>query len=56
MDINKVLSFFGPQVFKTVYASIQKAGDQGLSIKEVSQVTDIQGIYTIVSFHGNVHK
>lgn len=50
------VSFFGPQVFKTVYASIQKAGDQGLSIKEVSQVTDIQGIYTIVSFHGNVHK
>lgn len=44
--------FFGPQVFKTVYAAIQKAGGQGLSIKEVSHITDMPGIYTVVFFVG----
>ncbi|KAL5757388.1 hypothetical protein ACOSP7_019999 [Xanthoceras sorbifolium] len=39
----KVVSFFSPQVFKTVYAAIQKAGDQGLSIKEVYHVVDTSG-------------
>ncbi|XP_044496277.1 uncharacterized protein LOC123218747 isoform X2 [Mangifera indica] len=56
------VSFFGPQVFKTVYASIQKAGDQGLSIKEVSQVTDIQGekisecIINVLQAFGQAYK
>ncbi|KAK1577766.1 hypothetical protein Q3G72_024619 [Acer saccharum] len=39
----KEVSFFSPQVFKTVYAAIQKAGDQGLSIAEVSHVVDMPG-------------
>jgi hypothetical protein len=28
-----------PDVFRTIYAAIQKAGDQGLSMDEISQVT-----------------
>jgi general transcription factor 3C polypeptide 1 len=28
-----------PDVFRTIYAAIQKAGDQGLSMEEISQVT-----------------
>lgn len=43
----KEVSFVSPQVFKTVYAAIQKAGDQGLSIKEVSHVVDVPGMYSI---------
>ncbi|KAK2652182.1 hypothetical protein Ddye_012038 [Dipteronia dyeriana] len=39
----KEVSFFNPQVFKTVYIAIQKAGDQGLSIAEVSHVVDMPG-------------
>ncbi|PWA49195.1 B-block binding subunit of TFIIIC [Artemisia annua] len=34
---------FNPNLFKTVYSAIQKAGDQGLSMKEISQITDVQG-------------
>lgn len=34
---------FCPQIFKTVYSSIQKAGDQGLSMEEISKATNIQG-------------
>nr|XP_011467426.1 PREDICTED: uncharacterized protein LOC101308114 isoform X2 [Fragaria vesca subsp. vesca] len=32
-----------PEVFKAVYTAIQKAGDQGLSIEEVSRITNIPG-------------
>ncbi|KAK4854914.1 hypothetical protein QYF36_002408 [Acer negundo] len=39
----KEVSFFSPQVFKTVFAAIQKAGDQGLSMEEVSNVLDMPG-------------
>ncbi|TXG46422.1 hypothetical protein EZV62_028079 [Acer yangbiense] len=39
----KEVSFFSPQVFKTVFAAIQKAGDQGLSMEEVSHVLDMPG-------------
>ncbi|KAI9162251.1 hypothetical protein LWI28_025385 [Acer negundo] len=39
----KEVSFVSPQVFKTVYAAIQKSGDQGLSIAEVSHVVDMPG-------------
>ncbi|KAK2644053.1 hypothetical protein Ddye_019248 [Dipteronia dyeriana] len=39
----KEVSFFSPQVFKTVFAAIQKAGDQGLSMEEVSHVLDMLG-------------
>lgn len=34
---------FCPQIFKTVYSAIQKAGDQGLSMDEISKVTNTQG-------------
>ncbi|WOG99122.1 hypothetical protein DCAR_0518470 [Daucus carota subsp. sativus] len=34
---------FCPQIFRTVYSAIQKAGDQGLSMEEISMVTNIQG-------------
>ncbi|GKB03885.1 B-block binding subunit of TFIIIC [Tanacetum coccineum] len=34
---------FEPNLFKTVYSAIQKAGDQGLSMKGISQITDVQG-------------
>ncbi|XP_050234261.1 uncharacterized protein LOC126682580 [Mercurialis annua] len=30
--------FFTPEVFRTVYMAIQKAGDQGLSLEEVSKI------------------
>lgn len=33
-----------PEVFRTVYAAIKKAGDQGLSIEEVSEFINIPGI------------
>ncbi|KAJ4717806.1 B-block binding subunit of TFIIIC [Melia azedarach] len=39
----KQISFFSPQVFKAVYSAIQKAGDQGLGIKEVSCAVDMPG-------------
>lgn len=32
-----------PQVFKTVYSAIQKAGDQGLSMEEVSKLVNVRG-------------
>ncbi|XP_022723371.1 uncharacterized protein LOC111280346 isoform X2 [Durio zibethinus] len=32
-----------PEVFKAVYAAIQKAGDEGLAIREVSRVTNTLG-------------
>ena len=34
-----------PEVFKAVYTAIQKAGDQGLAIREVSRVTNTLGIH-----------
>ncbi|KAJ7951536.1 putative B-block-binding subunit of tfiiic protein [Quillaja saponaria] len=34
------------EVFRDVYEAIQKAGDQGLSMEEVSQVIDIPGVMT----------
>ncbi|XP_058005098.1 uncharacterized protein LOC110664370 isoform X2 [Hevea brasiliensis] len=34
----KQASLFNPEVFRTVFMAIQKAGDQGLSLEEVSQV------------------
>ncbi|XP_020533909.1 uncharacterized protein LOC105631676 [Jatropha curcas] len=34
----KQLSLFTPEVFRTVFKAVQKAGDQGLSLEEVSQV------------------
>lgn len=33
-----------PEIFRAVYAAIPKAGDQGLSIEEVSQVINIPGM------------
>ncbi|XP_059645446.1 uncharacterized protein LOC132287005 isoform X2 [Cornus florida] len=36
-------SAFCPELFRTVYSAIQKAGDQGLSMEEVSQVMHTQG-------------
>lgn len=33
-----------PEVLRAVYIAIQKAGDQGLSIEEVSRITNIPGI------------
>ncbi|KAL2516429.1 B-block binding subunit of TFIIIC [Forsythia ovata] len=32
-----------PEVFKTLYSAIQKSGDQGLSMKEISKVLSVQG-------------
>ncbi|GKD62679.1 hypothetical protein Tco_1300188 [Tanacetum coccineum] len=34
---------FNPDLFKTVYSAIQKAGDQGLHMKGISQIIDVQG-------------
>ncbi|KAJ0006939.1 hypothetical protein Pint_29068 [Pistacia integerrima] len=56
------VSFFSPKVFKTVYAAIQKAGDQGLSIKEVSHVIDMPGekipecIINVLQAFGRAYK
>lgn len=38
------VSVISPEVFRLVYSAIQLAGDQGLSIEEVSQVANLQGI------------
>lgn len=46
----KQISFFSPQVFKAVYSAIQKAGDQGLGIKEVSCAVDMPGIFAVFLF------
>ncbi|XP_076949107.1 uncharacterized protein LOC143621630 [Bidens hawaiensis] len=32
-----------PNLFKTVYSAIQKSGDQGLSMEEISRIIDVQG-------------
>ncbi|CAI9753733.1 unnamed protein product [Fraxinus pennsylvanica] len=32
-----------PEVFKTLYSAIQKSGDQGLSMKEISKVLNMHG-------------
>ncbi|VFQ59197.1 unnamed protein product [Cuscuta campestris] len=32
-----------PELFKAVYSAIQKAGDQGLSMKEISMIANLQG-------------
>ncbi|KAI5336749.1 hypothetical protein L3X38_016017 [Prunus dulcis] len=32
-----------PEVFRSIYSAIQTAGDQGLSIEDVSQITNIPG-------------
>ncbi|XP_022972207.1 uncharacterized protein LOC111470808 [Cucurbita maxima] len=37
------MSVISPEVFGLVYSAIQLAGDQGLSIEEVSQVANLQG-------------
>ncbi|KAA0067657.1 B-block_TFIIIC domain-containing protein [Cucumis melo var. makuwa] len=37
------VSIISPEVFRLVYSAIQLAGDQGLSIEEVSQVANLQG-------------
>lgn len=36
-------SIISPEVFRLVYSAIQLAGDQGLSMEEVSQVANVQG-------------
>lgn len=43
----KEIGFVSPQVFKTIYIAIQNAGDQGLTVKQVSHVVDAQGTYSI---------
>lgn len=35
---------FSPEQFTTVYSAIQKAGDQGLSMEEISMVINMQGM------------
>lgn len=44
----KQVGLFCPQVFKAVYSAIQKAGDQGLSIKEVCHVSEMPGICPVL--------
>ncbi|THG08515.1 hypothetical protein TEA_002148 [Camellia sinensis var. sinensis] len=34
---------FNPELFRDAYSAIQKAGDQGLSMEELSQVVNMQG-------------
>ncbi|CAL5361166.1 unnamed protein product [Camellia sinensis] len=34
---------FNPDLFRDAYSAIQKAGDQGLSMEELSQVVNMQG-------------
>lgn len=41
-DQQKTCSFY-PELFRNVYSAIQKAGDQGLSMEEVSQVINMEG-------------
>ncbi|KAK6911873.1 hypothetical protein RJ641_023966, partial [Dillenia turbinata] len=36
----------GPEMFTTAYTAIQRAGDQGLGLKELSEVLDLQGVMT----------
>lgn len=41
-------SLFYPDLFKTLYAPIKKARDQGLSMEEISQIIDdVHGMLTI---------
>lgn len=42
-------NFFRPEVFKSVFGAIQRAGDQGLTVEQVSEISGIPGI-KIVSF------
>nr|XP_009761300.1 PREDICTED: uncharacterized protein LOC104213479 isoform X11 [Nicotiana sylvestris] len=39
----KESSAFNPQLFRSLLLAIQKAGDQGLSMKEISMSVDVQG-------------
>ncbi|XP_071686100.1 uncharacterized protein [Rutidosis leptorrhynchoides] len=36
-------SLLCPNLFKTIYSAVQKAGDQGLSMEGISDVIDVQG-------------
>ena len=38
---------FNPALFRDAYSAIQKAGDQGLSMEELSQVVNMQGVQCI---------
>lgn len=40
----KQSSLLNPELFRSVYTAIQKAGDQGLSMEEVSQVVGMPGL------------
>lgn len=42
-DQQKMRSFY-PELFRNVYSAIQKAGDQGLSMEEVSKVMNMEGM------------
>lgn len=49
---------FCPEIFKTVYSAIQKAGDQGLSMEEISKVTNIHGrwCFTYIPYLIRLHE
>nr|XP_043629870.1 uncharacterized protein LOC122601168 [Erigeron canadensis] len=38
------LSSFSPNLFRTVHSAIQKAGDQGLSMEEISEIIGVHGM------------
>ncbi|KAA8541644.1 hypothetical protein F0562_022796 [Nyssa sinensis] len=40
------VTLFYPELFRTVYSAIQKAGDQGLCMEEVSQALNMQGVFS----------
>ncbi|XP_038903737.1 uncharacterized protein LOC120090216 isoform X2 [Benincasa hispida] len=43
VECDQPVSVISPEVFRLVYSAIQLAGDQGLSMEEVSQVANLQG-------------
>lgn len=43
--------FILPESFKTLYLAIQKSGDQGLSMKEISRVLNVQGMQVLHILH-----
>lgn len=46
-----------PEVFKTLYSAIQKSGDQGLSMKEISKVLNMHGIqWLLFLYFAHLHS
>lgn len=43
LSANQLVNPFHPELFKNIHSAIQKAGDQGLTMEEITQIMNTQG-------------